>query len=62
MTQPARCTVTATRVVRMDVVLNDTDANVTTNAPTDGIGKTVVPGTMVITAAGRAPSRSGRNR
>ena len=52
VTQPTRCTVTGTRVVRMNVVLNDTDANVTTNAPTDGIGKTVVPSTMVLTIAG----------
>jgi hypothetical protein len=36
----------------MNVVLNDTDANVTTNAPTDGIGKTVRPETMVVTVAG----------
>ena len=52
VTQSVRCTVTGPRVVRMNVVLNDTDTNVTTNAPTDGIGKTVVPSTMVITAAG----------
>ncbi len=52
VTQPARCTVTGPRIVRMNVVLNDTDANVTTNAPTDGIGKTVVPSTMIITVAG----------
>ena len=52
VTQPTRCTVTATRVVRMNVVLNDTDSNVTTNIPTDGVGKTVVPGTMVVTVAG----------
>ena len=52
VTQPTRCTVTGTRVVRMNVVLNDTDTNVTTNIPTDGVGKTVVPSTMVITVAG----------
>ena len=56
VTQPTRCTVTGTLgnppVVQMNVVLNDTDANVTTNAPTDGVGKTVVPSTMVITVAG----------
>ena len=54
VTQPTRCSVpvTGTRTVKMNVVLNDTDSNVTTNAPTDGIGKTVVPGTMVVTVAG----------
>ena len=51
VTQPTRCTVTGTRVVRMNVVLNDTDSNVTTNIPTDGVGKTVVPSTMVVTVA-----------
>lgn len=35
----------------MNVVLNDTDSNVTTNIPTDGVGKTVVPSTMVVTVA-----------
>ena len=52
VTQPIRCTVTATRTVKMNVVLNDTDSNVTTNVPTDGVGKTVVPSTMVVTVAG----------
>ncbi|MCA1684079.1 MAG: Ig-like domain-containing protein, partial [Actinobacteria bacterium] len=52
VTQPPRCTVTGTRVVQMNVVLNDTDPNVTTNTPTDGVGLTVVPGTMLITVAG----------
>ncbi|MDQ3776568.1 MAG: Ig-like domain-containing protein [Pseudomonadota bacterium] len=52
VTQPTRCTVTGTRVVQMNVVLNDTDPNVTTNTPTDGVGLTVVPGTMLITVAG----------
>ncbi len=52
VTQPTRCTVTDVRVVRMNVVLNDTDANVTTNTPTDGIGKTVISNTMVVTVVG----------
>ncbi len=52
VTNPVRCTVTGTRVVRMNVVLNDTDPDVTTNTPTDGVGQTVVPGTMLITVAG----------
>jgi|GEM_PF-385685 VCBS repeat-containing protein len=52
VTQPARCSVTAPRVVRVNVALNDTDSNVTTNIPTDGVGKTVVPGSAVITAVG----------
>jgi hypothetical protein len=56
VTQPARCTVTGSWVVLMNVVLNDTDSNVTTDAPTDGVGKTVVPSTMVVTAAGTGVS------
>ncbi len=57
VTQPTRCTVLQTRVVRMNVVANDYDRNNpnspnTLNNPTDGIGQTVVPGSMLITAVG----------
>jgi VCBS repeat-containing protein len=52
VTQPARCSVNAAKVVTVNVALNDTDANTTTNVPTDGVGDAVVPGTAVMTAAG----------
>jgi VCBS repeat-containing protein len=52
VTQPARCTVMGFRTVLMNVAANDTDSNRTTNVPTDGVGKTVVPGSMLITAVG----------
>lgn len=45
-----RCTVTGTRTVAMNLSANDTDSNVTTNVPVDGVGKTVVPGSLLITA------------
>lgn len=52
VTQLQRCTVNAAKVVTVNVALNDTDVNTTTNIPTDGVGKTVVPGSAVITAVG----------
>jgi len=45
------CAMTATpRVFTMNLISNDTDSNTTTNAPTDGFGKTVID--AVITSAG----------
>ena len=52
VSQAQRCSVTSAKVVRVNAALNDTDANTTTNVPTDGVGKTVIPGTAVITAVG----------
>ncbi len=57
VTQPTRCTIAAARTVRMNVVANDYDRNHpnspnTLNNPTDGVGQTVVAGSMRITVVG----------
>jgi|CXWL01.1.fsa_nt_gi VCBS repeat-containing protein len=51
-TVPARCIVLANKIIKMKVALNDTDSNTVTNIPSDGIGKTVVVNSAVITAVG----------
>ena len=49
ISDPAKCTVLANRSIRMAVTLNDTDPNNVANIPTDGIGKTIVPESTIVT-------------
>jgi|CXWL01.1.fsa_nt_gi VCBS repeat-containing protein len=51
-TVPARCIVLANKTIKMTVALNDTDSNTVTNIPSDGIGKTVVANTALVTSVG----------
>ncbi|MFZ4790784.1 MAG: hypothetical protein ACOYMW_07830 [Candidatus Competibacteraceae bacterium] len=44
------------RVFTMNLIGNDTDPNTTTNAPTDGVGKTVVNAIVTATGTGVAVS------
>lgn len=52
LTVPGSCIVQASRVIKMTVALNDTDPNSATNIPTDGVGRTVVGNTTIVTAVG----------
>ena len=52
------CTMTGIRTFSMNLKVNDTDANATTNVPTDGIGKTVTGALITSTATGVAVSAS----
>jgi hypothetical protein len=48
---------TNTRVFSMNLTANDTDPNMTTNVPTDGVGKIITR--AIITATGTGVSVSG---
>lgn len=49
---PSSCIVLASKTIKMTVALNDTDSNTVTNIPSDGLGKTVVVNSAIITAVG----------
>lgn len=51
-TYPERCEVLATRVVKMKLLLNDSDPNAVSHVPSDGVGSSVAAATTVITSAG----------
>lgn len=51
-TQPTICNVISHRTVEMAVAQNDTDANQTTNIPTDGAGTQVVKRSAIVTWVG----------
>lgn len=51
-TGSASCTVVSSRTVKIAVAFNDTDPNTTTNAPTDGVGKSIVLSTTNISSPG----------
>ena len=54
ITAGTACAMAGTRIFSMNLIANDTDANVTTNVPTDGVGKTV--SNAVITSVGTGVS------